>query len=32
MARALHWDVTPVSERLAHYESARPWYGDLLGL
>jgi len=32
MAAALHWDLAPLNERLTHYESGQPWYGDLLGL
>lgn len=32
MARALKWDVAPLTERLAKYESGQPWYGDLLAL
>lgn len=27
----LSWDLTPLRERLAHYQSHQPWYGDLLG-
>jgi|GEM_PF-2285226 len=32
MATKLKWDLEPLNERLAHYESRQPWYGDLLGL
>ena len=32
MATRLKWDLAPLNERLAHYESRQPWYGDLLGL
>jgi TonB family protein len=32
MATKLKWDLAPLNERLAHYESRQPWYGDLLGL
>jgi TonB family protein len=32
MATKLNWDLAPLTERLAHYESRQPWYGDLLGL
>jgi len=32
MAGRLKWDLAPLNERLAHYESRQPWYGDLLGL
>jgi TonB family protein len=32
MATRLNWDLAPLTERLAHYESRQPWYGDLLGL
>ena len=32
MATKLKWDLAPLDERLAHYESRQPWYGDLLGL
>jgi hypothetical protein len=32
MATKLNWDLAPLNERLAHYESRQPWYGDLLGL
>ena len=32
MATRLKWDLAPLNERLAHYESRHPWYGDLLGL
>jgi len=31
-ASRLKWDLAPLNERLAHYESRQPWYGDLLGL
>ena len=31
-AAQLKWDLAPLNERLAHYESRQPWYGDLLGL
>jgi uncharacterized protein len=30
MAERLSWDLTPLKERLARYESNQPWYGDLL--
>lgn len=29
-ARDLHWDLTPLKQRLANYQSGKPWYGDLL--
>ena len=32
MATKLKWDLAPLNERLARYESRQPWYGDLLGL
>src|SRR5947207_1063563 len=32
MADALKWDLRPLNERLASYESRQAWYGDLLGL
>jgi len=32
MATRLKWDLAPLNERLARYESRRPWYGNLLGL
>jgi TonB family protein len=31
-ASRLKWDLAPLNERLAHYESRQPWYGNLLGL
>jgi TPR repeat protein len=30
MARRLSWDLTALNERLAHYQSGQPWYGNLL--
>jgi TonB family protein len=32
MATKLNWDLAPLNERLARYESKQAWYGDLLGL
>ena len=32
MAKRLKWDLAPLNERLAHYQSAQPWYGNLLRL
>lgn len=32
MARSLGWDVSPLKERLEHYQSGQPWYGNLLAL
>ncbi len=29
-ARALSWDLGPLEQRLARYESHNPWYGSLL--
>jgi TPR repeat protein len=31
-ARGLKWDLAPMNERLARYESKQPWYGNLLVL
>jgi hypothetical protein len=31
-ATNLHWDLTPLKERLASYESGAPWFGSLLAL
>jgi len=31
-ATKLNWDLAPLNERLASYESRQAWYGDLLGL
>lgn len=30
MATKLEWNLAPLNERLARYESRQPWYGDLL--
>lgn len=30
MATRLQWDVAPLKERLARYQSSQPWYGNLL--
>jgi uncharacterized protein len=32
MAGRLAWDLDPLNERLARYQSGQPWYGNLLGL
>jgi TPR repeat protein len=29
-ARRLKWDLAPLNERLARYQSKQPWYGNLL--
>ncbi len=29
-ARWLHWDLAPLNERLARYQSGEPWFGNLL--
>lgn len=31
-ARRLHWDLLPLEERLASYQSRKPWYGSLIPL
>ena len=31
-AENLKWDLGPLNERLAHYGSQQPWYGELLAL
>jgi TPR repeat protein len=29
-AKDLHWDLSPLEQRLASYRAGKPWYGDLL--
>jgi hypothetical protein len=31
-AKRLKWDLAPLNERLARYQSGQPWYGNLLVL
>jgi TPR repeat protein len=31
-ATKLHWDLSPLQERLASYERQKPWFGSLLAL
>jgi hypothetical protein len=30
LATRLHWDLSPLNERLASYETRQPWFGNLL--